>query len=227
MAQGPSSPDMQTTQSSVSSPPNNVNDHHVAPPTPDKLAQPGSSRSSTPLVPDLDQRRDTGGSQHQAFQPNQPHREVFLRLRIHSIERGKKDLVVRFDVVVSLLALCALAPRSSSVLTLFSDKLAALPLIFLPVPLSFLSRTLPLLPRFVTFNPGNYRTCPTLALHHCQRNSRHTHLAPDALQMVLPHPCRTSSARPPRNSQLDRGRILVCPHSSWSWQLQRRTQTLC
>ncbi|PWN53384.1 hypothetical protein IE53DRAFT_310321, partial [Violaceomyces palustris] len=97
------------------------------PPTPEKiLTAPNSAasvmvsppneatRNPSGLVPDLDQYRNTGGSspsrtgsvdnaavyqpQHQA----QPPRELFLRFRIQGIEKGKRDLSIRFDAITNL-----------------------------------------------------------------------------------------------------------------------------
>ncbi|PWZ03408.1 hypothetical protein BCV70DRAFT_197619 [Testicularia cyperi] len=60
------------------------------------------------LAPDMDQRRgQTNGGRPvhdstRVYEPNQPLRELFLRVRIQSIEKAKKDLLVRFDAVTNL-----------------------------------------------------------------------------------------------------------------------------
>ncbi|KAN0060895.1 Vacuolar protein sorting-associated protein 17 [Thecaphora frezii] len=90
------------------------------PPTPNKQPQPPSdafSRSNSGLVPDMDQRRYTGASfsngqptshtrnASAVYQPHhhaEPPRELFLRVRIQSIEKAKRDLMVRMDAITNL-----------------------------------------------------------------------------------------------------------------------------
>ncbi|GAC74536.1 membrane coat complex Retromer, subunit VPS5/SNX1 [Moesziomyces antarcticus T-34] len=62
---------------------------------------------SAAIRPDLDQRKDdlNGRAQDTAPRIYEPHtkpRELFLRVRVQSIERAKKDLVVRIDALTNL-----------------------------------------------------------------------------------------------------------------------------
>ncbi|EPQ28183.1 uncharacterized protein PFL1_04012 [Pseudozyma flocculosa PF-1] len=95
----------------------------MAPPTPDKPVsgqQPGQgamSRSNSNLVADLEQRRQTAASYRNGqptseaqaanavYQPQHqadPPRELFLRIRIQSIEKAKRDLMVRMDAITNV-----------------------------------------------------------------------------------------------------------------------------
>ncbi|SPO21476.1 related to VPS17 - vacuolar protein sorting-associated protein [Ustilago trichophora] len=66
-----------------------------------------NNTSTSPMHPNMDQRKhqSVGRSDHNpslVYQSHQKPRELFLRVRIQTIEKAKKDLLVRFDAHTNL-----------------------------------------------------------------------------------------------------------------------------
>ncbi|SPO22280.1 related to VPS17 - vacuolar protein sorting-associated protein [Ustilago trichophora] len=87
--------------------------HKPVPPTPQSAPdahhhhQQHNHQSTESMHPNMDQRKhqSIGRSQDdpsRVYQPHQRPRELFLRVRIQSIEKAKKDLLVRFDAHTNL-----------------------------------------------------------------------------------------------------------------------------
>ncbi|SNX82780.1 related to VPS17 - vacuolar protein sorting-associated protein [Melanopsichium pennsylvanicum] len=79
----------------------------IASSNPHQSSGPEHNPSAPAMHPDMDQRKDqwvarVDDTASSVYQPHSNPRQMFLRVRIHTIDKAKKDLLVRFDAQTNL-----------------------------------------------------------------------------------------------------------------------------